>query len=144
MYLKPDGNSGEFIDLQVGYLKYHGEKDLQQYFIRTTAMTKINCATETEHIHSCEDIEGSINVEVVLGRRLLGYLLLFFKKKYYVRLLPGTIMTVYVPTLLLICISYATNFYKPFFFEAIVGVNLTSMLVRDFRHFLCSNILKKN
>ena len=82
MYLKPDGNSGEFIDLQVGYLKYHGENDLQQYFIRTTAMTKINCATEKEHIHSCEDIEGSINVEVVLGRRLLGDLLLFSKNKY--------------------------------------------------------------
>ena len=53
-------------------------------------------------------------------------------------------MTVYIPTLLLIVISYATNFFKPFFFEAIVGVNLTSMLVRtfeDFFHFVQIKIL---
>ena len=51
-------------------------------------------------------------------------------------------MTVYVPTLLLICISYATNFYKPFFFEAIVGVNLTSMLVRIISS-MCKLFFKK-
>ena len=45
--------------------------------------------------------EGSISVVVVLGRRLLG-----------------TLLTVYIPTLLLVTISYSTNFFKPFFFEA--------------------------
>ena len=38
-------------------------------------------------------------------------------------------MTVYLPTFLLIIISYITNFFKPFFFEAVVAVNLTCMLV---------------
>ena len=42
---------------------------------------------------------------------------------------PGTVLTVYIPTLLLVCISYTTNFYKAFFFEAVVAVNLTCMLV---------------
>ena len=41
----------------------------------------------------------------------------------------GTVLTVYLPTFLLICISYVTNFFKPYFFEAVVAVNLTCMLV---------------
>ena len=41
----------------------------------------------------------------------------------------GTLLTVYLPTFLLICISYVTNFFKPYFFEAVVAVNLTCMLV---------------
>ena len=38
-------------------------------------------------------------------------------------------MTVYVPTVLLNIIGHATNYYKDFFFEAVVTVNLTCMLV---------------
>ena len=30
-----------------------------------------------------------------------------------------------------IAIVYATNFFKPFFFEAVVAVNLTCMLVKE-------------
>ena len=41
----------------------------------------------------------------------------------------GEILTTYIPTILLIIISYFSNFFKPFFFEAIVVVNLTVMLV---------------
>ena len=51
----------------------------------------------------------------------------------------GTILTVYIPTMLLIIISYSTTFYKPFFFEAGVAVNLTCMLVRIELHFFCLN-----
>ena len=64
MNLKADANLGEFVDLQVGYLKYHGPIDLQQYFVRSSKMTKINQESIKE--------EGSIDVEIVLGRRLLG------------------------------------------------------------------------
>ena len=46
-----------------------------------------------------------------------------------IRRLLGTILTVYIPTLLLITISHMTNYFKPFFFEAVVTVNLTVMLV---------------
>ena len=43
--------------------------------------------------------------------------------------LLGTILTVYVPTILLIIIVHYTNCYKDFFFEAVVTINLTCMLV---------------
>ena len=38
-------------------------------------------------------------------------------------------MTIYLPTILILIIVYATNFFKDFFFEAVVSVNLTSLLV---------------
>lgn len=49
---------------------------------------------------------------VVLKRRILNELL-----------------TTYLPSLLILTIVYATNFFKDFFFEAVVMVNLTSLLV---------------
>ena len=98
MILSPDGNNGEFIDLQVDGLEYQGPMDLTQYFIRTTGISM--------------SVDGSISVVVVLGRRLLG-----------------TLLTVYIPTMLLVTISYSTNFFKPFFFEAVGAVNRTCMLV---------------
>ena len=39
------------------------------------------------------------------------------------------IMTTYFPTILLLTITFATTFFKPFFFEAALSVNLTTMLV---------------
>ena len=39
------------------------------------------------------------------------------------------ILTTFVPTVLLNMISYSTTFFKAFFFEATVTVNLTAMLV---------------
>ena len=38
-------------------------------------------------------------------------------------------MTTYLPSILLILITYATTFFKPYFFEAALSVNLTTMLV---------------
>ena len=38
-------------------------------------------------------------------------------------------MTTYFPSLLLMMITYATTFFKPFYFEAALSVNLTTMLV---------------
>ena len=34
-------------------------------------------------------------------------------------------MTIYMPTILLNIIGHSTNYFKPFFFEAVVTVNLT-------------------
>ena len=53
-----------------------------------------------------------VKVSIQFGRRLLG-----------------TILTVYVPTILLNIIGYSTNYFKDFFFEAVVTINLTCMLV---------------
>ena len=39
------------------------------------------------------------------------------------------LLTTYLPTLLLLIVSYATTFFKPVYFEASLTVNLTIMLV---------------
>merc|ERR1712240_772115 len=60
-------------------------------------------------IHTHKD---GVRVTVVLGRQLLG-----------------VILTAYTPTVLLNVIGHSTNYFKSFFFEAVVTVNLTCMLV---------------
>ena len=45
------------------------------------------------------------------------------------RKITSEMMTTYFPSLLLIAITFATTFFKPFFFEAALSVNLTTMLV---------------
>ena len=58
MILDTDGNSEEFINLNIGSLEYSGPMDLTQYFVKSTSMIK------TEN--------GTVDVVVVLGRRLFG------------------------------------------------------------------------
>ena len=45
------------------------------------------------------------------------------------RRIMNELLTSYLPSILVLVIVYATNFFKPFFFEAIVATNLTSQLV---------------
>ena len=45
------------------------------------------------------------------------------------RKIISELMTTYFPSLLLTAITFATTFFKPFFFEAALSVNLTTMLV---------------
>ena len=45
------------------------------------------------------------------------------------RRLTNEVLTTYLPTVLLILISYCTTFFKEFFFEAALTVNVTVMLV---------------
>ena len=45
------------------------------------------------------------------------------------RRLTNELMTTYLPSLLLLLMSYATTFFKPFYFEAAVTVNLSILLV---------------
>ena len=56
--------------------------------------------------------ENGIKMTIVLKRKIMG-----------------EIMTTYFPSLLLLMITFATTFFKPFFFEAALSVNLTTMLV---------------
>ena len=44
------------------------------------------------------------------------------------RKIMNEMMTTYLPSVLLILITYATTFFKPYFFEAALSVNLTTML----------------
>ena len=64
-----------------------------------------NCRKSTMKLGNKND---TVEVEVILGRRLIG-----------------TFMTIYMPTILLNIIGHSTNYFKPFFFEAVVTVNLT-------------------
>ena len=45
------------------------------------------------------------------------------------RKITSELMTTYFPSLLLTATTFATTFFKPFFFEAALSVNLTTMLV---------------
>ena len=81
---------------------YRGPVELTQYFVRDTEMFS----------EWLEDEQQAIVLEATLGRRLLG-----------------TLLTIFLPTVLLNVIGHVTNYFKPFFFEAVVSVNLTVMLV---------------
>ena len=50
--------------------------------------------------------------------------LIVMKRKFV-----SELMTTYFPSFLLLAITFATTFFKPFFFEAALSVNLTTMLV---------------
>ena len=45
------------------------------------------------------------------------------------RKIMSEMMTTYLPSMLLMMITFATTFFKPIFFEAALSVNLTTMLV---------------
>ena len=45
------------------------------------------------------------------------------------RKITSEMMTTFLPSVLLMMITFATTFFKPFFFEAALSVNLTTMLV---------------
>ena len=92
-----DGSTAQFIDLVPGLLVYSGEPDLSQYYVRGFDIFS----------YDIKDKRG-VCVSLTLGRRLLG-----------------TILTVYVPTILLNVIGHSTNYFKQFYFEATVSVNLT-------------------
>ena len=57
-----------------------------------------------------ERSEEGIQMKLVLKRRIINELL-----------------TSYLPSVLLIFISYSTTFFRPFYFEASVTVNLTTI-----------------
>ena len=96
-----DGSTSKFIDLLPGKIVYSGNPDLSQYYVMGFDIFS----------NKIGDKDG-VRVSLTLGRRLLG-----------------TILTVYVPTILLNVIGHSTNYFKSFFFEAVVTVNLTCMLV---------------
>ena len=55
---------------------------------------------------------GRVKMTIVLKRKIMNEM-----------------MTTYLPSVLLMLITYATTFFKPYFFEAALSVNLTTMLV---------------
>ena len=76
--------------------------------------------------------EADMNLFYITERRLVNTdhpkkgvnMEIKFKRK-----IMSEMMTTYLPSILLMMITYATTFFKPFFFEAALSVNLTTMLV---------------
>ena len=59
------------------------------------------------------------------------------------RRLMNELLTTYLPTFIILVIVYCTNYFKPFFFEAVVTVNLTSLLVLTTLFISVSDYLPK-
>ena len=54
------------------------------------------------------------------------------------RILTNELLTTYLPSFFLLGISYSTTFFKSFYFEAAVTVNLTVMLVATTLFIRCA------
>ena len=93
-----------FIEIVGNGHTYLGPPELTQYFVRDTKMFPENLRGGQQ----------AMVMEVTLGRRLLA-----------------TFLTIFLPTVLLNVIGHSTNYFKAFFFEAVVSVNLTVMLVSE-------------
>ena len=78
------------------------DTELTQYYIQTWSL-------DYNHVDSPSN---GLKMEIVFKRRLTNELL-----------------TTYLPSLLLLLMSYATTFFKDFYFEAAVTVNLSILLV---------------
>ena len=96
-----DGNTAQFLDLQPGVIQYTGAESFAQYYVMSYDIYSDTVAGR-----------NGVKVSLKLGRRLLG-----------------VILTAYTPTVILNIIGHSTNYFKSFFFEAVVTVNLTTMLV---------------
>ena len=117
-----------------------GETELTQYVItkwslqfRTSRKIKLFTRDETDWSPSKT---GEIN-EVVAGNPDDGIDLEIIMRRKII----NELLTTYLPSVLILCIVYATNFFKPFFFEAMVTVNLTSQLVLTTLFISVSNSL---
>merc|ERR1712177_21917 len=69
-------------------------------------------------------MDWRLNKDTLSNGRTTLKMILVLKRK-----ITSELMTTYFPTLLLTAITFATTFFKPFFFEAALSVNLTTMLV---------------
>ena len=98
-----DEESKDFVELEMGNLDFTGAKELTQYFVKKEGVKKTVDRINNRHF---------IQVEIVLGRRLLSL-----------------ILTIFAPTIILNLVGHLSNFFKEFFFEATISVNVTVMLV---------------
>ena len=98
MIMKLGGGTEKLVSLAPGVLEYLGPEELTQYYVQKYSISET----------TLRNANKGLRTSITFGRRLLG-----------------TILTVYLPTVLLNVIGHATNFFKPFFFEAVVTVNLT-------------------
>ena len=115
------GNSGKFVHLSIDQFRYLGPVDLTQYYVKSINSNYTLVADGT-----VDDKIAGIEFRVIFGRRLIG-----------------TILTTYLPTFIICIVSFSTNYFKAFFFEAMVTVNLTALLVLTTLFLSVSNSLPK-
>ena len=105
----------DFMSIEIDDLENLGPVELTQYFIRETSMNLERVGTGQ-----------AVIIKITLGRRLLG-----------------TFLTVFLPTILLNVIGHNANYFDSFFFESIISVNLTVLLVLTTMFINVSNQLPK-
>ena len=91
-----------FTKLIVEFYKYLGNRLLTQYEVKDFFM----------EIRNTDGGIQEVFVAITLGRQLLG-----------------VVLNIIIPTVVLNIISYSTNFYKDDYFETVIAINLTTMLV---------------
>ena len=83
-------------------IEMQGPRVLTQYIVTSWSFDYANRS----------DYSDGLKMTIIMRRRIMNELL-----------------TTYLPTFLILIIVYVTNYFKDFFFEAVVTVNLTSLLV---------------
>ena len=91
-----------FTKLIVEFYEYLGNRLLTQYEVKDFLM----------EIRTTDGGIQEVFVTITLGRQLLG-----------------VVLNIIIPTVVLNIISYSTNFYKDDYFETVIAINLTTMLV---------------
>ena len=115
--LQPFGNTGKYISLIRDSIKYLGKLDLSKYYIKQWKFM----AKDTE---TGDGVEG--NLFCLSHGKLIC---LFLAQIFLGRRLLGMLTTIYIPTILVNIIGHITNYFKPFYFESAIAVNITVMLV---------------
>ena len=82
-----------------------------ELLIQQQANMNLFVITES-HLVNLSDPEKGVMMEIKFKRKIMSEM-----------------MTTYLPSVLLMMITFATTFFKPIFFEAALSVNLTTMLV---------------
>ena len=90
------------VSLQPRHLKLEQPANMNLFVITQSSLTFTNTTQDEERV----------SVKIVFKRKIMSEM-----------------MTTYFPSALLMLITFATTFFKPFFFEAALSVNLTTMLV---------------
>ena len=92
----------ETVNLVPGLLKMKQALDMSIFYIIDWKLTDNNLSKEKQ----------GLSMMIVMKRKIISEM-----------------MTTYLPSILLLMITFATTFFKPVYFEAALTVNLTNMLV---------------
>ena len=112
---EPKANSDFFIDLDpIGEPTYNGTKDVLRYVLDRIQYKNLDTNSK------------EIRIELTFGRQLLAEFL-----------------TTILPTILIVLTAFSTNYYGTEYFEAVVTVNLTALLVMMTLFIGVSNSLPK-